>query len=282
MSASLALALLLAVLIGVSLGTLGSGGSIITMPVLVYVAGIPAHAAVAMSLVVVGTTAAAGSYLQSRSGGFHRRAAAIFAATGVGRRLRWRQAHAPGDRRHADGDLRRAHAAGRLENAGGWRAGRARAGACSVPRCAGVGLAVGVLTGFLGIGGGFLILPALVFAAGLDMKRAVPTSLAVIAFNSAGGLAGQLRYVSFDWPLTAAFLASALAGMVGGSMLTQADVGPGPPARLCLGRDRPRRRDPDVAGHGPDWPPVKVRWKASSPKPVWRRRAPCVGFSWRP
>jgi uncharacterized membrane protein YfcA len=93
--------------------------------------------------------------------------------------------------------------------------------ACSAPRCAGVGLAVGVLTGFLGIGGGFLILPALVIAAGLDMKRAVPTSLAVIAFNSAGGLAGQLRYVSFDWPLTAAFLASALAGMVGGSTLTR-------------------------------------------------------------
>ena len=66
-----------------SLGTLGSGGSIITMPVLVYVAGVPAHAAVGMSLVIVGTTAAAGSYLQSRRGGFHRRAAAIFAATGA-------------------------------------------------------------------------------------------------------------------------------------------------------------------------------------------------------
>jgi len=83
MSAALVLALLLAVLIGVSLAVLGSGGSIITMPVLVYVAGIPAHTAVGMSLVIVGTTAAAGSYLQSRSGGFHRRAAAIFAATGA-------------------------------------------------------------------------------------------------------------------------------------------------------------------------------------------------------
>jgi hypothetical protein len=80
---ALALALLLAVLIGVSLGTLGSGGSIITMPVLVYVAGVPAHDAVAMSLVIVGTTAAIGSYLQSRTGGFHGRAAAVFAVTGA-------------------------------------------------------------------------------------------------------------------------------------------------------------------------------------------------------
>ena len=220
MSAALALALLLAVLIGVSLGTLGSGGSIIAMPVLVYVAGIPAHTAVGMSLVIVGTAAAAGSYLQSRSGGFHRRAAAIFAATGAA---------------GAFGGARLTHLVtgntlmtifALLMLAAGWRmlvpgTTRLAHGACSVPRCSGVGFAVGVLTGFLGIGGGFLIMPALVFAAGLDMKSAVPTSLAVIAFNSAGGLAGQLRYVSFDWPLTLAFLASALTGMVYGSMLTR-------------------------------------------------------------
>jgi hypothetical protein len=220
MSASLLVALLLAVLIGVSLGTLGSGGSIITMPVLVYVARIPAHAAVGMSLVVVGTTAAAGSYLQSRSGGFHKRAAAIFSVTGAaGAFLGARLTHL------VTGDTLMAIFAVLMLLAG-WRmltrgASAAVPRACSAPRCAGAGLAVGVLTGFLGIGGGFLILPALVIAAGLDMKRAVPTSLAVIAFNSAGGLAGQLRFVSFDWPLTAAFLASALAGMVGGSTLTR-------------------------------------------------------------
>jgi len=77
----LIVALALAVLIGVSLGTLGSGGAIITMPVLVYVARIPTHTAVGMSLVVVGTTAAVGSYLQSRTGGFDRRSAVIVAAT---------------------------------------------------------------------------------------------------------------------------------------------------------------------------------------------------------
>ena len=216
---SVALALLLAVLIGVSLGTLGSGGSIITMPVLVYVAGIPPHDAVAMSLVVVGTTAAVGSYLQSRSGGFHARAAVVFAITGA---------------LGAFGGARLTHLVssgalmaifGAILLLAGWRmlapAGvAAPPGSCHIPRCAAIGLAVGVVTGFLGIGGGFLIVPALVLAAGLDMKRAVPTSLAIIAFNAAGGLAGQLRVAAFDWALTAEVLGSALIGMIGGSMIT--------------------------------------------------------------
>jgi hypothetical protein len=216
---ALALALLLAVLIGVSLGTLGSGGSIITMPVLVYVAGVPAHDAVAMSLVIVGTTAAIGSYLQSRTGGFHGRAAAAFAVTGaLGAFAGAKLTHlVPG------GTLMAIFAA--LMLLAGWRmlapAGEAaEPGTCRIPRCAAIGLAVGVLTGFLGIGGGFLIVPALVLAAGLEMKRAVPTSLAIIAFNAAGGLAGQLRVAAFDWALTAAFLGSALIGMIGGSMMT--------------------------------------------------------------
>ena len=220
MTGGLALALLLAVLIGVSLGTLGSGGSIITMPVLVYVAGIPAYTAVGMSLVIVGTTAAVGSYLQSRTSGFNVRVAAIFAAAGAlgafgGAKLT----------RLVSGETLMLIFAVLMLLAG-WRmlarrGAAAAAPACSVPRCAGIGLVLGVLTGFLGIGGGFLIVPALVLAAGLDMKRAVPTSLAIIACNAAGGLAGQLRYASFDWALTGAFLGFALAGMAGGSIVTR-------------------------------------------------------------
>ena len=226
MSVSLVLALLLAVLIGVSLGTLGSGGSTITMPVLVYVAGIPAHTAVGMSLVIVGTTAALGSVLQSRRAGFDRRAAAVFAATGVvgayvGAKL---------TQLVAGGTLMAVFAV--LMLLAGWRmlspaAAAAASRTCSVPRCAAIGLPMGVLTGFLGVGGGFLIVPALVLVAGLDMRRAVPTSLAIIAFNAAGGLAGQLRYATFDWALTAAFLGSALTGMAGGSMVTRRVSGDG-------------------------------------------------------
>jgi uncharacterized membrane protein YfcA len=220
MSAALILALLLAVLIGLSLGTLGSGGSIITLPVLVYVARIPAHAAVGMSLVIVGTTAAVGSYLQSRHGGFDRKAAAIFATTGMpGAFVGARLTHL------VTGDTLMAIFAALMLMAG-WRmlahgAAAAVARACSIPRCAGIGVSLGVLTGFLGIGGGFLIVPALVLAAGLDMTRAVPTSLAIIAFNAAGGLAGQIRFAEFDWAQTAAFLGFALTGMIGGSMVTR-------------------------------------------------------------
>jgi uncharacterized protein len=220
MSAGILLALVLAVLIGVSLGTLGSGGSIITMPVLVYVAGIPAHEAVAMSLVIVGATSAVGSSLLSRTGGFDRRAAAIFAATGVA------GAFAGAKITHfvSGGTLMEIFAA--LMLLAGWRMLAPRSSAagvrvCNIPRCAAVGVGLGLLTGFLGIGGGFLVVPALVLFAGLDMKRAVPTSLAIIAFNAVGGLAGQLRYAALDWTLTLAFLGSALAGMLGGTMLTK-------------------------------------------------------------
>ena len=220
MSLALALALLLAVLIGLSLGTLGSGGSIITMPVLVYVAGIPAHTAVGMSLLIVGTTAAIGSALQARRAGFEVRAAAVFATTGaVGAYVGATLTHLV-----SGGALMAIFAV--LMLIAGWRMlapGAPPTGprTCSIPRCAGIGLPLGVLTGFLGIGGGFLIVPALVLAAGLDMKRAVPTSLAIIACNAAGGLAGQLRYAAFDWALTAAFLGFALVGMVGGSIVTR-------------------------------------------------------------
>ncbi len=238
-------ALVLAVLIGVSLGTLGSGGSIITMPVLVYVARIPAQTAVAMSLVIVGTTAAVGSYLQRRGPvgspafprsdagpaqetpraaaeaiGIDTRAAVIFAATGMaGAFVGARLTHL------VSGDvLMRVFAV--LMLLAGWRmlarnGLSAGARSCNVPRCAGVGLLLGVMTGFLGVGGGFLIVPALVLFAGLDMKRAVPTSLAIIAFNSLGGVAGQLRYADFDWMLTAAFLGSALAGMLSGTIIAR-------------------------------------------------------------
>ena len=245
MTVGLIVALALAVLIGVSLGTLGSGGSIITMPVLVYVARIPTHTAVGMSLVIVGTTAAVGSYLQ-RGGqilgpafprpnvraaedmfgaepdpaGIHIRAAVIFAATGMaGAFAGARLTHL------VSGDvLMRLFAV--LMLLAGWRMLAAKGPSagprtCHLPQCAGVGLLLGVMTGFLGVGGGFLIVPALVLFAGLDMTRAVPTSLAIIAFNSLGGLAGQLRHAQFDWLLTAAFLSSALIGMSGGTMIAK-------------------------------------------------------------
>ena len=214
-----ALAFLLALLIGLSLGLLGSGGSIITLPVLVYVARIPAHEAVGMSLVVVGGTSIVGSLLNARQGCFDWKAGAFFAVSGMA------GAYVGAKFTHLVSAPVLLLFFGVLMLVVGVRLllkneAAARTGQCRLWRCLGVGLTVGVLTGFLGVGGGFLILPSLVLFAGLEMKSAIGTSLAVIAVNCAGGLAGQLHYVQLDWPLTLGFLAAASAGMFAGTALT--------------------------------------------------------------
>jgi uncharacterized protein len=218
LTAPLAAAIVLALLIGLSLGTLGSGGSIITMPVLVYVAGVPAQRAVGMSLVIVGVTAAIGSWMQARRLGIELRAAAVFSATGLaGAFLGAKLTHLVSAAALMTGFALLMIAAGIRLRRPARPADLVRSP--SAARQVVAGAALGVLTGFLGVGGGFLIMPALVLLAGLDMKRAVPTSLAVIAVNAAGGLAGQLRYVDLDWPVTLAVLAPALIGMCAGTAI---------------------------------------------------------------
>jgi uncharacterized protein len=83
------------------------------------------------------------------------------------------------------------------------------------------GLAVGVLTGLVGVGGGFLIVPALVLLSGLEMKQAVGTSLVVIAVKSAAGFIGYLDQVVVPWAFMALFTAVAIAGIAGGAWLVR-------------------------------------------------------------
>jgi uncharacterized membrane protein YfcA len=101
------------------------------------------------------------------------------------------------------------------------RPARHEAVQCRTWPCLGIGATVGLLTGFLGVGGGFLIVPALVLFAGIETRIAIGTSLAVIAFNALAGLVGQLRHTSFDWPVALAFLGVALAGMAAGLRVAQ-------------------------------------------------------------
>jgi uncharacterized membrane protein YfcA len=214
----LVLALFLALLIGLSLGLLGSGGSIITLPVLVYVAGIPPHQAVAMSLVVVGGTSLVGALINARRGFFDWRAGGFFAVTGiVGAFFGAKFTHLVSEPALLVlfGGLMLGVGARMLLRTDS----RAQARKCRMWPCLGAGTLVGVLTGFLGVGGGFLILPALALIAGLAMRRAIGTSLAIVAVNSLGGLIGQLRYVDLDWLLTLAFLAAAVAAMFAGTAL---------------------------------------------------------------
>jgi uncharacterized membrane protein YfcA len=216
----LLLALVLAALIGLSLALLGSGGSIVTLPVLVYVARVPAHEAVGMSLLIVGTTSALGGLIHFRRGDIDSRASVFFALSGiVGAFVGAKFTHMVSARvlLLCFGALMLV--AGLRMLAGNQVAPSRRQ--CRPLRCFATGIVVGLLTGFLGVGGGFVILPALVVFAGLEMKTAVGTSLAVIAVNSFAGLLGQLRYVQFDWVLTLAFLAAAAIGMLGGLMLAK-------------------------------------------------------------
>lgn len=211
-------ALLLGAGIGVSLGVLGGGGSIITLPVLVYAAGIPAPEAVGMSLAVVGATSLVGGGLNLRRGLVHPKAAALFSSTGIPGALAGAQlTHlvSPAVLLLLFASLMIVVASLMLIRR---RQPRLKPGAvCHWPRCAATGLGVGVLTGFLGVGGGFLIVPAMVIFGRLAMRTAIGTSLLVIAVNSFAGLAAHLQQTHFDWTVAGMFTAVALLGMLVGT-----------------------------------------------------------------
>jgi hypothetical protein len=219
MTPELIIALGLALLIGLLLGAMGSGGSIITLPVLVYVAHIAPQSAVGMSTAIVGVTSTAAAYLHGRRGNFHTKAALLLGTTGiVGAYVGSAFTH-----RISSSTLMLVFAGlmllvGLIMLRGGFQG--LPPGVCRLVRCAAVGAAVGLLTGFLGVGGGFLLVPALVLFGGLDTKTAVGTSLAIIALNSAAGFLGQLRYAPVSLGLTAPFVTLALVGMWGGLALT--------------------------------------------------------------
>jgi uncharacterized protein len=213
------LALALAALVGLSLGMLGGGGAVLTLPILVYVAGIAVREAVSVSLVVVGVTSFAAAIVHGSRGDFHTKAAGLFAATGMvaayfGSGL-------------TDAISERALLlifAGLMLVVGAAMlrqpAQRPASAQCRTYPCIAIGTAVGVLTGFLGVGGGFLIVPALVLFAGIETRAAVGTSLAVIAVNAAAGLMGHLRHAPLDWRLALLFTAGALVGMAAGVRLS--------------------------------------------------------------
>jgi uncharacterized membrane protein YfcA len=170
--------------------------------------------------VVVGGTSAVGSFLRFRQGEFSGRAAVLFTLSGmIGAFSGAKFTHLVEAKTLMllFGGLMLVVGAALLRK----RAVASAPKTCHLVQCLAVGALVGGLTGFLGVGGGFLILPALVLFAGLEMKTAIGTSLAIISLNSAAGVLGQLRYVSLDWALTLAFLAVAIVGMFAGQLLAR-------------------------------------------------------------
>ncbi|HEX6631888.1 MAG TPA: sulfite exporter TauE/SafE family protein [Gemmatimonadaceae bacterium] len=219
----LALGLACAALIGLTLGLLGGGGSILTVPVLVYVLGFAAKPAIAMSLPVVGVTSLVGAALHWRLGNVRVGTALTFGLVAMvgafaGARL---AVFVSGTAQLALLAVVMLAAAGSMLR--GRRGDASGAVPVEPPRLAlllPVALGVGALTGLVGIGGGFLVVPALVLLARVPMRQAIGTSLLVIAMNSASGFAGYLGTVEIDWGFLAGFTVIAVLGALAGSALT--------------------------------------------------------------
>lgn len=215
-------------LVGLALGATGSGGSIIAIPLLVYLVGSTVQQATMMSLVVVAASASVGVYEHFKTGELRIRAASVFGLSGIpgswlgvyGHRLvreelmlllfglvmvlaavqMWRRSRQDRDR------------------ASGAVCVEQFPSSC-VPKVALIGLCVGVLTGFFGVGGGFIIVPVLTLALGFPLRVAMGTSLLIIATVAIGALFGHLRSGSIDVSLTSYLLIGGITGVLSGTKL---------------------------------------------------------------
>lgn len=221
MSVLFIIGLILSAVIGLSLGLIGGGGSILTVPILVYLLGVGPHEAVGMSLAVVGATSILGSFMHWRRGNVDISSGLLFGIAGIigallGSPLT--KLVSPDALLLIFGLLMLVVAVSMI-----WRRNNTIDESPHKPHpVQGVlaGLGVGILTGFLGVGGGFLIVPALVFFGGLTMKKAIGTSLFVIFLNCAAGLVGHISQSTFDWQLTGIVMVLAVGGAVVGTILS--------------------------------------------------------------
>ncbi len=214
------LTLAFAIVIGVALGMLGGGGSILTVPVFTYVAGLDPKVAIASSLPVIAVISAVGAFGHWRAGHVQVRTALVFGVlTMLGGFTGARLAVL------LSGRLQllifaaiMLVAAVSMLRAGRERAADAEPVSLKFGTLLPLGLGVGALTGLVGVGGGFLIVPALTQLGGLPMHRAVGTSLLVIALNSFAGTLGYLGQVALPFPLLIPFTALAVGGILIGSV----------------------------------------------------------------
>lgn len=230
---TIGITLALGAVIGVLLGLLGGGGSILAVPALVYVLGIGVEQAIPTSLIVIGIASAVGALPKVLVHQVQWRLAGIFAMAGIPATIGGAAIgkHLPqpalligfavvmvvaGIRMLQDsGNTGTACAVG--DSGINWRR-------CA-PRSVSAGLLVGLLTGLFGVGGGFLIIPALVLLLGVEMPIAIGTSLLIIVANSAAGVAAHLGGTGVDWKITVAFVGTAILGsLIAGHYGTRLDT----------------------------------------------------------
>ncbi len=214
----LTLGLVLSLAIGLSLGLLGGGGSILAVPVLHYVLGLGVHEAIAGSLIVVAVTSSLALIPHARAGRVQWRTGLAFGGASIGSAFAGGQIGA-----RLPGAVLIAAFALVMVAAGAAMLVRSRSAPrlhveepARLPRVLGLGLGVGLITGVLGAGGGFVIIPALTLFSGLVMYDAIGTSLLVIAMNSLAGVAGGASHTHVDVALVAAVTALAVVGSLVG------------------------------------------------------------------
>lgn len=213
---------------GIVLGLFGSGGSIIALPALMYLLGIKAKSAIAMSLGIVAVTATLSAWDHWRRGNVDVRVALVFGLFGIagtfaGARI---GVATPVVVQLVLFALVMYAAAWRMlkpalvpQPAAGVLPVRERPAEARMRHIAAHGIGVGVLTGVVGVGGGFLIVPALALLSGLPMKLAIGTSLAIVAAKSYAGFFGYLGSVPIDWTTMGAFTAVTIVGSFAGTRL---------------------------------------------------------------
>ncbi len=215
----LLLGAVLALLIGIALGALGGGGSILMLPTLVYALHVDPKSAIPISLVVVGSSSALAAIPCARRSLVDWRKAAVFGPAAMA------GAFGGGHLAHWVPSSILLLSFGLMMLVTSVSMIRGRPATTALPRKVRVGtlialgIGVGIVSGLVGAGGGFLIVPALTLFAGLPMPRAVGTSLAIIAMQSFAGSAGHLAHTPIHAPLTVTLVAAAGLGSVLGTMI---------------------------------------------------------------
>ncbi|WP_343674210.1 sulfite exporter TauE/SafE family protein [Chitinophaga sp.] len=224
-------------LIGISLGLIGGGGSILAMPVMVYLFGVSPVTATSYSLFIVGSTSLVGAAQQYKQGSVNIKMAFLFAATSVLAVFLTRKYLVPAIPEHIA-------TIGRFSITESWltmvmfailmlvssifmirnnsiKAETRDDQGINFWKLIVYGTGIGLVTGLLGAGGGFLLIPALVLILRLPMKEAVGTSLLVIALNSLIGFLGNIQEKGIDWRLLGTVTLLAIGGILAGSYLNR-------------------------------------------------------------
>lgn len=238
LSPSILIGFAASILIGLSLGLVGGGGSILTVPVLVYLLGVEPVLATAYSLFIVGLTSAVGVFPKYKEGLVDVRTALIFGAPSIAAVFltrRWLVPTIPTNIGHV-GDwvltknvllmslfavLMVAASVSMIRDTKKDNGATDGSLSFNYPLIVMEGAVVGILTGLVGAGGGFLIIPALVVLTKLPMKKAVGTSLLIIAAKSLIGFTGDLSAQTMDWPLLLAVTLMAVLGIFLGNTLSK-------------------------------------------------------------